>query len=132
MSKICTSVEQSKILLKLGIDVKTANMYYMYRYWEIDENTIGNQSDASIGFDLDSYLGKDNGKTYHYIPAWSLSALLELMPKVESDGYEGYPILEHDDEGFALSSYVYNTNYYNEPIDAVFEIICWLKENNKI
>jgi hypothetical protein len=28
MNKICTSIEQSKKLLELGIDVNTADMYY--------------------------------------------------------------------------------------------------------
>lgn len=153
MSKICTSVEQSKILLKLGIDVKTADMYYMYRYWEIDENTIGNQSDASIGFDLDSYLGKDNGKTYHYIPAWSLSALLDLLPSslplypeateegVKEGKYRSSDLIASK-EGYLRKRYDGDYQYrydeikvvgdFQNPLDAVFEIICWLKENNKI
>ena len=32
MNKICTSVEQSKKLIELGIDIKTADMYYSYDY----------------------------------------------------------------------------------------------------
>ena len=28
MNKICTSIEQSKKLIELGIDVNTADMYY--------------------------------------------------------------------------------------------------------
>lgn len=80
MNKICTSIEQSKKLIGLGLDANTADMFYMYRHWEIDENTIGSQSDASIGFDSDFYYGADNGKTYHYIPAWSLTALMNLLP----------------------------------------------------
>lgn len=81
MNKICTTVKQSRKLIELGIDVNTADMRYMYRHWEIDENTVGAQSDATIGFDSDFYYGADNGKTYHYIPAWSLTALIDLMPE---------------------------------------------------
>ena len=125
MTKVCTTIKQSRKLFELGIDIKTADMYYMYRHWEIDENTVGAQSDAHIGFDPDSYYGADNGKTYHYVPAWSLTALLGLIPKfsLEKDvsGNEGYQL-----------HYNYNTVYYDDPIDAAFDMICWLKEHNKI
>ena len=125
MTKVCTTIKQSRKLFELGIDIKTADMYYMYRHWEIDENTVGAQSDAHIGFNPDIYYGADNGKTYHYVPAWSLTALLGLIPKfsLEKDvsGNEGYQL-----------HYNYNTIYYDDPIDAAFDMICWLKEHNKI
>lgn len=142
MNKICTSIEQSKKLIELGIDVNTADMYYMYRHWEIDENTVGAQSDANIGFDSDFYYGADNGKTYHYIPAWSLSALLDILPNNEVTSttvtrggwnieppkyldiwFAEYETEKHDND-FSLSA--------NSPIDAAFEMVVWLKENNKI
>jgi len=91
MTKVCTTIKQSRKLFELGIDIKTADMYYMYRHWEIDENTVGAQSDAHIGFDPNSYYGTDNGKTYHYVPAWSLSALLKYLQKFRAQGY--IPIL---------------------------------------
>ncbi len=63
---IGTTIEQSKHLLKLGLDPKTADMTYLLfadgKYSikvEIGERPIG-----------DSFL-----------PAWSLVALLEVMPK---------------------------------------------------
>ena len=58
-------------------------------------------------------------------PAWSLSALLKLIPKFS---------LEKDisnNAGYQLH-YNYNTTYYDEPADAAFEMICWLKENKKL
>ena len=125
MNKICTTLEQSKKLIELGIDVNTADMYYMYRHWEIDENTIGSQSDASIGFDSDFYYSANNGKTYHYIPAWSLSALLELIPAGN--------ILLRDalSKNYKCINTV-DSDLYDNPLDAVFEMVCWLKENGKI
>ena len=67
MSNIATTIEQSKHLLELGLDPKTADMYYLPQVmnegetlWPIDK-----------GYDLDD---ADQ-------PAWSLSALLEVMPK---------------------------------------------------
>ena len=80
MNKICTTIKQSQKLIELGIDINTADMRYMYRHWEIDENTIGSQSDASIGFDSDFYY-ETSVQSYHYIPAWSLTALLGVIPK---------------------------------------------------
>jgi hypothetical protein len=29
-------------------------------------------------------------------------------------------------------SSIYITKWYNDPIDAAFEMVCWLKENGKI
>lgn len=158
MNKICTSVKQSKKLIELGIDVKTADMYYMYRHWEIDEETVGSQSDASIGFNSDFYCGADNGKTYHYIPAWSLTALLELIPKhIKQEDGRTYTFHIFNDDGIVIKrwgcSYCaedfhnraeylsdphlkYPTNIYSDkydnPLDAVFEMVCWLLENKKL
>ena len=65
MSKICTSQEQSKKLVELGIDVNTADMYY-------DVNSYGIQSKPEVA------IGKIWSKD---IPAWSLTALIGLGAK---------------------------------------------------
>lgn len=64
MSKICTSIEQSKKLIELGIDINTADMYY-------DVNSYGIQSKPEV------VIGKVWSKD---ISAWSLAALIELLP----------------------------------------------------
>ena len=109
MGKICTSQEQSKKLIELGIDVNTADMYY-------DVNSYGIQSKPEVA------IGKVWSKD---IPAWSLTALLKLIPKFS---------LEKDisnNAGYQLC-YNYNTTYYDEPVDAAFKMICWLKKYKKI
>lgn len=116
MNKICTDIQQSKKLIELGIDINTADMHYMYRHWEIDENTIRSKSDAHIGCNLNLYYGADNGKIYHYIPAWSLTALLKLI--VEFKG----PITW---DGQKVKSFE-----MDNILDAAFEMICWLLEDN--
>ena len=58
---IATSINQSKKLIELGIDRETADMYY----WESEGKEY-------------LYVGKCND--INGIPAWSLSALMELMP----------------------------------------------------
>ena len=156
MNKICTDIRQSKKLIELGIDVKTADMHYMYRHWEIDENTIGSQSDASIGFDSDFYCGADNSKTYHYIPAWSLTALMNLLPseftevgkysttiyKIDIRKYKftdevdlhqiAYGSYKWHEDGNSSWKDMINTGEKEDLLDAAFEMICWLKENDKI
>ena len=104
-NKICTSLEQSKKLIELGIDVSTADMLY---------NVLG-----------ESYVRHDTPIDKYHTPAWSLSALLKLIPKFS---------LEKDisnNAGYQLY-YNYDTTYYDDPIDAAFEMVCWLKENKKI
>ena len=60
MNKICTSLEQSKKLMKLGIDRKTSDMYY----WCGSDLRIGGHRAQDEELD---------------IPAWSLAALMESM-----------------------------------------------------
>ena len=61
-TKICTDLSQSKKLLELGIDAETADMW-----WNIGIGGYSNPSCVPVS-DVD-------------IPAWSLTALLQLMPK---------------------------------------------------
>ena len=62
--KICTSIEQSKKLIALGIDVNTADMYY-----DCNSDDIQDKPEVAVG----TVWSKD-------IPAWSLAALIELLP----------------------------------------------------
>ena len=107
MNKICTSIEQSKHLLELGLDTKTADMSHY-------ETTAG-----------DYYL--QVGKEYEDdIPAWSLSALLDLIPmpyQLTSNSEDKYQFmlinnLRHD--------------WYNTPLEAVYTMVVWLLENKKL
>ena len=76
MTKICTTIEQSQILNELGLDVNTADMYY-------DVNGYGIQGKPEVA------VGKVWSKD---IPAWSLTALLNLMPKLyDEDGCQVNP-----------------------------------------
>ena len=109
MGKICTSQEQSKKLIELGIDVNTADMYY-------DVNSYGIQDKPEVA------IGKVWSKD---IPAWSLTALLKLIPKFSLEKNIS------NNAGYLLC-YNYNTTYYDEPVDAAFEMICWLKKYKKI
>lgn len=124
MNKICTSLKQSKKLIELGIDVNTADMRYSPLNPDIPWVWVGKP-----------LIEKDA------IPAWSLAALLGLMPKLyefENDPNDGgcQPNLckgwDNNKWHVVYRSSIYITEWYNDPIDAVFEMVCWLKENKKI
>ena len=139
MNKICTNIQQSKKLVGLGLNVNTADMHYTYRHWEIDEETVGSQSDAYIGFNLGFYYGVDNGETYHYIPAWSLTALLKLMPFhiiENNERYGFYQVKGFNKQGETYrfgyktnnDSFLFETSLHNDVVDSAFEMVCWLKK----
>ena len=127
MNKICTNIEQSKKLIELGIDVNTADMFYAEI--SIDGNIKHNlHLLESYGFKTFSDTKLKESKHLGFIPAWSLSSLLELI-------HNNY-MLRNSNVG---------TNRYNvwiaqrkslvwteTPLDAAFEMVCWLLENKKI
>lgn len=128
MNKICTSIEQSKKLIELGIDANTADMDYVPCVNDM------NEYDYVVNI-------WNNEHEENWIPAWSLTALLELMPKLyefENDPEDGgcQPNLckgwDNNQWHIVYRSSIYITEWYDDPIDAAFEMICQLKEKNKI
>ena len=132
MNKICTDIAQSNKLLELGIDINTADMHYHMIFPDVFANKLPH-------FAIDAEIGKRN--TSNDLPAWSLSALLGLMPFhiIENDVRYGFQMVK----GLNKEGEIYKIRYegyislvetliYNNPIDAAFEMVCWLKENNKI
>ena len=65
MNKICTSIEQSKKLIELGIDINTADMFCL----TTDKSRL-----HILAENLEKY------SRWDCMPAWSLTALLELIP----------------------------------------------------
>lgn len=118
MNKICTDIEQSKKLAEI-LPTKSADMYYF-----LDPTPAGNiyhltvqRVDVGIK-NLPQY---DEGD----IPCWSLTALLSLLPKGTNISTPK-PVNEL---GYCCWNQ-YNEIYANNPVDAVFEMVVWLKENN--
>ena len=128
MNKICTSIEQSKKLIKLGINVNTADMCY-------DWSVIGKE--YSTVAQCRKYIDDE-------LLAWSLSALLELIPPYLGEFSEGIDfefsksmngkwysaryIQLNDDKAITFNKVVTG----DTAVDAAFEMVVWLKENNKI
>lgn len=114
MNKICTTIEQSKKLIELGIDVNTADMFWA----DGERPAVWNNKDTSLD-EMD-------------IPAWSLAALLDILKN------RAYSI---DDANVILSSYrtvewwdlsINNSGLEtvtkSDLIDACYEMIVKLKE----
>lgn len=130
MNKICTSLEQSQKLIELGIDIKTADMYYSFDY-NIEEY----DEDAQII--PKSELGQHFSLFPEDVAAWSLTALLELLP---------YEIVLDEDESLIIGIYKedlqyyinydntyngevnYETSLYDNLVDACYEMIIRLNE----
>ncbi|MBO6271788.1 hypothetical protein J6O48_03295 [bacterium] len=128
MNKICTSIEQSKKLIELGIDVNTADMYWKNgvsdRYIQCFTPFVCGDYQNGINFDYD-------------IPAWSLSALLGLMPTDDKRDEYYVDIESHSDYHTVSYRNCWDGCIYSEVseeslLDAAFEMTCWLLENKKI
>lgn len=125
MNKICTSIEQSKKLIELGIDVNTADMF-----WDMAEPdkrrkpVVGPISDY---YDMEGWA----------VPAWSLSVLLEILAKetrnIDEDGY--VVLSSYKGNWWDISPINCNSEEIkesNSPLDAAFEMVCRLLENKKL
>ncbi len=126
---IATTIEQSKHLLELGLDPKTADCHWWYA--EGEEYL---------------YLGRDYD--INELPAWSLSALLEVMPPFIEDDERGAHWFELDKEITSTNKVVYIFKYIFDAvediykvkverdkadiIDAAYEMVCWLLEQGLI
>ena len=160
MNKICTSIEQSKKLIELGIDVNTADMWWAERY----EGRVTENGQYIVAEEPYYYLSFIKPSDINYsqdtikdIPAWSLSALLGLIPseiygetiygdtityKVDFRKYKftddvdlyqiAYGSIKFDVDGQHSFKDMVNTGQKEDPIDAAFQMVCWLKENGKI
>ncbi len=123
---IATTLEQSRKLVELGIDQSTADMYWTNNgLWK-------------------DYLKATPRKGYpeETCPAWSLAALLELMPKhithPETWHYNFFCLTKTKNMGFlfeysniGLDEVAFEYSSY-DLIDAAFEMVVWLKENKYI
>lgn len=133
-NKICTSLEQSQKLIELGIDVNTADMFW--------DTLFAKKPEAQV----DNHNLVDEYDDEHRVPAWSLTALLKLMPPYLFEFERGidlniYPNLNgkgwhcsympNNIENMKKDKFKQITNGDN-PVDAAVEMICWLKKYNKL
>jgi len=140
MNKICTSIEQSQKLIELGIDVKNADMGW---------NIFPDDSTRLLPID-DFDLVKDGWGNVEFIPAWTLPALFKFLPiythPTAFSVNVSVPSVTRTDNGWLLKydgDFTLNMNngkdteapvefLADNPIDAAFKMVVWLKKNNKI
>ena len=110
---ISTSLEQSKKLLELGLDPNTADMkWFEQKLFEGYDGKIAKTYNENTKFE--------------YLPAWSLDALLRIIP---------YPYVLGKRKGTYYISLVpikYSIMGNDTPLDAAYYMITWLIENNYI
>jgi len=137
MSDICTSIEQSKNLLELGLDPNTSDMYYqkvLPKSDKIEHNPkVGNPVDSLEWYNKGyTAFGKEPLKLEeHCIPAWSVSVLLDLIPSYQSFKSEGkywYELWI----GCWNDSPNYVTGRYVNQLDAAYDMVAYLLENDYI
>ena len=131
--KSYTDINQSKKLAEI-LPLESADMHYAT--WTIlDGDFIVSPNQGSTIENLQEDYGNQ------IIPCWSLAALLSLLPKLyefENDPNDGgcQPNLckgwDNNQWHIVYRSSIYITEWYNDPIDAAFEMVVWLKENGKI
>ena len=118
---LCTTIEQSQRLVDLGIDIETADMYYvLYK----------NRSPRLL-IKYDSF----PNDLLEFTPAWSLSALSDLLPS----------FIKYNDKEYVLTMLNMGRVVYFNPnesnlfeadrmtlLDAVVETIEWAYRNGYI
>ena len=122
-----TTIEQSKELVKLGLDPETADMIYFYfkgRESEGVENIPTVRENLPLE-DCD-------------VPCWSTDALFSVLPVLENDE-KFYPFLGKHGEGGYICKYA--CNEYNgtlhwfindTQLEACYEMLKWLIKNKYI
>lgn len=118
-TKICTDIDQSERLIALGIDVNTADMFWL---------TTDKPRLHILVEDLKNY------SRWDCMPAWSFSALLGLIPNSINFGYynDSTFVLKKIENGNYIADYYEVSFVKDNPLDAAFEMVVWLKENGKI
>lgn len=118
-TKICTSIEQSKILAKI-LPLETADMHYCLEKRDV-------ATDYEIGvtpfIKVKRFEGK--GNIVNIQPAWSLTALLGVLPNgiiMNKDSQNG----KYHFSSMYIGTYVTADN----PVDACYEMILKLNELN--
>jgi len=137
MNKICTSLEQSKKLIELGVDVDTSDMVYLRSYFE-DEG----EYNLLVGSYHEGYMEKDDGTLIQifdeHIPAWSLAALIDILPRfIEFKGDKYYlrfmkEYVEYANDEVSITGRCLHTTGNDNLVDACCEMIIKLKELNRL
>ena len=117
---ICTSVEQSQRLIGLGLDVYTADLYYILR--------------RNGGPRLALFASNIPEGMLNNLPAWSLSALINQLPQVITAENTDYCLMMTRDRIVYWNPNKDNLFETTEDnlLEAVVETLAWLIEKGEI
>ena len=122
--------------MELELSPNTADMHYPDYYF--DGNAKGPCNTPYKEAIEDLFHVYINPKTKRLLPCWSLGALMEIMPKIHEYNNDNgcYPTLcKGWDNGLwhcVYRSSIHITKWYDNYMDAAFEMVCWLLENGYI
>lgn len=134
---IATTLEQSRKLIELGVSPDTADMHYAF-------NAVGGSAFQEMIDKSATLLPTNKNSRHPYEPAWSLSALLELIPSnvsepcfnISKGGYDkGHYIdtyFAYLESGCLTDQVFFECRNAGTAIEATYELIVWLVENNYI
>ena len=134
--KSYTDLDQSKKLAEI-LPIKSADMYYEYVLPRSNKlkhiPSIGNPVEALEWYNKGyTHFGKEPLSLKEYcIPCWSLAVLLGVIRPINENTYTIRGTLD----GGAIISFDEATSVMfqeKEIIDAVFEMVVWLKEIGKL
>lgn len=131
MTKLCTDIRQSKRLQELGLNTKTADL----SWYCIDTD---HKDYLNSGFTLELEPYSDYEGITGYEPAWSLPKLLDMLPpRLYYHGEEyfmeffktpiGEWVIQYPKQG-TLFPIVCHQESFDSPIDAIYQMICYLQE----
>lgn len=131
--KSYTDIEQSRILAEF-LPVESADMRYGYiAPYEFSDRKYDGGYDK-VAYPKDFFIRCTNFSANEYdgeLPCWSLAALINVIKPINENTYtirgtlDGGAFISFDE----VTSVMYQEK---EMIDAVFEMVCWLKEIGKI
>lgn len=108
--KICTDIQQSQMLIDLGIDPSTSDMHWT----RIDQTFV---PEVNL---IEGYKNDDD------IPAWSLTALLMMLTECKN----GFSLIGTTYGIFSVEQGDQTTFYMDEPVDAAYHLIVNSKIKN--
>ena len=131
-TRFCTTIEQSKKLLELGLHPATADMF-----WDLLD---GDEPEEKIPCCLPDRFDISEGE---FVPAWSFNALMRLMPTIDNEFPQVLRCNNYVGKWYGTTKRfgkyaderltdALETFQYDNPIDPAFDMLCWLLEEKMI
>lgn len=112
-TKVCTSRQQSKKLLEIGLKRETADMVYLPHY--NNDGVLENYFDPKILKGLTRKCVVDNDENFKdFIPAWSLNRLLDIYMPVSDPRMWSLKDINFDRLIQCIRMAIINGNFPNE------------------